>query len=105
MPIQLPKEECQSTEQNKEKSPLAQSVLNPPTDYQSKEQCTSTLYDDFLTEPVETCFSGTWKCWHNVKQLYLVYLTRPSVFWYKVWLTISLKTGHVEVRYFIWYSF
>jgi len=25
--------------------------------------------------------------------------------WYKVRLTISLKTGHMQVRYFIWYSF
>jgi len=33
------------------------------------------------------------------------YLTEPSVFWYKVRLTISLKTRQMKVRYFIWYSF
>jgi len=31
--------------------------------------------------------------------------TRLSTFWYKVRLTISLKTGHVKVPYFIRYSF
>jgi len=33
------------------------------------------------------------------------YLTGPSGYWRKVPLTISLRTGHVKVRYSIRYSF
>jgi len=33
-----------------------------------------------------------------------IWLAHP-VFWYKVQLTISLKTGQVKVRYFIWHSY